>query len=429
MNIWYLHHYATPYEIPGLHRPFEFGEYFDKYGHKTTVFTSSYLHYASKNMIEDKSKYMVKQYDGVNAVFVRTCGYENSASKRVINMLGFGMQLPKIAKEYAKKNGKPDVIIASSPHPFTMLAGLKIAKKFGVSCICEVRDFWPEVFFFGEKLKETSVLGKILLAGERYIYTKAQGITFLKEGDHTYITDKRWDIEHGGKIDMNKCIYVNNGVDIKLYDRRIREYPYNDNDFLQGKFTIVYCGTIRPVNNIDLILDTAKILGNEYSFLVFGIGNCVESLQKRIDDENIENVKLKGYVDNKFIPSILTHSSLNLLNYSGTAYNWSRGNSSNKLFEYLASGKPVLSTVKMGYDIIERYNCGASVEHTTPQEIADKIRNIKELNSDEYDSLCQNARIAAEDFNIPVLAEKYLDEINRIIMNFNSKTGRKSKRD
>ena len=26
MNIWYLHHYATPYELPGLHRPFEFGE-------------------------------------------------------------------------------------------------------------------------------------------------------------------------------------------------------------------------------------------------------------------------------------------------------------------------------------------------------------------------------------------------------------------
>ena len=72
MNIWYLHHYATPYEIPGLHRPFEFGEYFNKAGHKTTVFSSSYLHYSGDNLINDDQKYIVKQYGDVDAVFVKT---------------------------------------------------------------------------------------------------------------------------------------------------------------------------------------------------------------------------------------------------------------------------------------------------------------------------------------------------------------------
>ena len=414
MNIWVLHHYATPYEIPGLHRPFEFGEYFNQNGHQTTVFSASYLHYVDSNMIQDNAGYLIKRYGNVDAVFIRTCGYKNSGGKRVVNMLQFGLKLPKIAKEYAKLTKKRDVIIASRPHPFTMLAGLRIAKIFGVPCICEVRDFWPEVFFFGGRLKEDSVLGKILLAGERYIYTKANGITFLKEGDHTYITDKGWAIEQGGKIDMKKCIYVNNGVDIKLYDERVVQFVYEDPDFENDKFTVVYCGTIRPVNNVDLILDTAKILGDDYRFLIFGTGNCVEALQNRIDEEQINNVKLKGYVDNQLIPSILSHSSLNLLNYSGTAYNWSRGNSSNKLFEYLASGKPVLSTVKMGYDIIEKYKCGSSVEHTTPEEIAEEVRKIKELDSNAYLALCDNARKAAEDFDIPNLADKYLKEIDRI---------------
>lgn len=418
MNIWYLHHYATPYELPGLHRPFEFGEYFQKSGNQITVFTSSYLHYANSNMIEDKSKYKIVKYDSVEAVFIKTCGYKNSGVKRIVNMLQFGLRLPKVAKEYEKKIGKPDVIIASSPHPFTMLAGLKIARKFKIPCICEIRDFWPEVFFFGGKLKEKSLLGKLLLAGERYIYTKADALTFLKEGDHTYIQEKKWDIEHGGKIDMNKCIYINNGVDIKLYDKRIIENRYDDDDFNTDKFIVVYCGTIRPVNNIDLILDTAKILGNEYLFLVFGTGNCVDALQKRIDDEHIDNVKLKGYVNNQYIPSILQHSSLNLLNYSGTSYNWSRGNSSNKLFEYLASGKPVLSTVKMGYDIIERYDCGSSVSHTTPEEIAEEIKKFKMLSSDKYSAMCENARCAAEQFDISVLAEKYLEEINNVIKKY-----------
>lgn len=418
MNIWYLHHYATPYELPGLHRPFEFGEYFQKNGNKITVFSSSYLHYANSNMIEDNARSKVAKYNDIETVFVKTCGYKNSGVKRIINMLQFGLRLPKVAKDYVKRTGKPDVIIASSPHPLTMLAGLKIAKKYKIPCICEIRDFWPEVFFYDGMLKEKNLFGRLLLAGERYIYTKADALTFLKEGDHTYILDKGWDIEHGGKINMDKCIYINNGVDISLYDKRIVESKYKDSDFNTDKFIVVYCGTIRPVNNIDLILDTAKILGSEYLFLVFGTGNCVEALQKRIDAEHIDNVKLKGYVDNKYIPSILQHSSLNLLNYSGTAYNWSRGNSSNKLFEYLASGKPVLSTVKMGYDIIEKFECGASVFHTTPNEIAKEIENIKMLSSDKYSSMCKNARYAAEQFDIPVLAEKYLKEINNVIKKY-----------
>lgn len=427
MNIWYLHHYATPYEIPGLHRPFEFGKYFQKAGHKITVFSSSYLHYADLNLIEDNSKYIVRRFENIDTVFVQTMGYKNSSMKRIINMLQFGRKLPKIAKQYANNNDKPDIIIASSPHPFTMLAGLKIAKKFGVPCVCEVRDFWPEVFFCGGKLKEKSLLGQILLSVEKKIYTKAEGIVFLKEGDYTYILDRKWDTEHGGKIDINKCFYVNNGVDLKLYDQRLMDYVYSDADFEKNIFTVVYCGTIRPVNNIDLILDTAKLLGNEYQFLIFGTGNCVEALQTKIDNEKISNVKLKGYVDNKYIPAILQRSSLNILNYSGTAYNWSRGNSSNKLFEYLASGKPVISTVKMGYDILERYQCGVSVMHTRAEEIANQIAAVKELDSISYKKMCDNARLAAKDFDIPNLADKYIATMETVIGKYTVEKNRKEK--
>ncbi len=415
MKIWYLHHYATPYEISGMHRPFAFGEYFCDRGHKVTVFSSSYLHFANAQMIEGREKFIEKKYGNINTVFIKTSSYENSGAKRVYNMLQYGAKVPGIAKKYAKSIGKPDIIIASSPHPLAMLAGLKIAKKFKVPCVCEIRDFWPEVFFYGGRLKEKSLLGRILLAGERYIYNKADMLTFLKEGDHTYILDKGWDKEHGGKVDMSKCAYINNGVDVRLYDERLLESTYEDDDFSDGKFTVVYCGTIRPVNRVDMILDTAKLLDEKYKFLIFGTGNCVEDLKKRIEEEHIDNVKLKGYVDNKYVPSILSHSSLNILNYSGTAYNWTRGNSSNKLFDYLASGKPVLSTVKMGYDIIEKYQCGSSVENTTPEEIAAEIRKIAEMNQEEYLNMCKNARAAANDFDISKLADKYLAEIERVI--------------
>lgn len=406
MNIWYFHHYGTPYEIPGMHRPFEFSGEFNKKGNKTAVFASSYLHYGGWNMINDKTKILKTEYDGVDTVFIKTCGYENKL-KRVMNMVQYWRKLFGVSKWFAKNYWKPDIIIASSPHPLTMLAGIKIAKKLKVPCVCEVRDFWPEVFFYGNLIKEKGLIGRILLWGERRIYEKADRLLFLKEGDHTYITERKWDIDNGGKVDMSKCSYVNNGVDIELFDKRILESDYEDEDLNSGKFNVVYCGTIRPVNNIGMLLDVAKLIP-DVNFLIYGTGNCVDDLKVRIQNEKIKNVMLKGYVDNKYVPAVLSKSSLNILNYSGTAYNWSRGNSSNKLFEYLASGKPVLSTVKMGYDIIEKYSCGYSVEECTAENIADAIKRIKELPEAEYELMCKNARIAAGNFDIRILANEYM---------------------
>ncbi len=414
MKIWYFHHYATPYEIAGMHRPFDFGKTFLQKGHEVTVFASSYLHYCGDNMIEGKEKRLVKEYDGVTAVFVRTCGYTSKLS-RVRNMTQYARRVVRSAKWYAKEKGKPDIIIASSPHPLTLLAGLKAAKKFGVPCVCEIRDFWPEVFFFGGLVKEKSLLGRFLLRMERRIYEKADKLVFLKEGDHTYITDRKWDKAQGGKIDMAKCAYINNGVDLQLFDKMIEESPVDDADLQADTFKIVYCGTIRPVNDIGRLLDVAKLLGEKASVLIYGTGNCVADLERRIVEEGIANVKLKGRVDNKYVPYILSRASLNILNYSGSNYNWSRGNSSNKLFEYFASGKPVVATIKMGYDLIERYGCGISVADGTAENIAAAIEEIRALSQQDYEEACAGARRAAEDFDIPKLAAKYEEVLRETV--------------
>ncbi len=414
MKIWYLHQHSTPYEIAGVHRPFEFGEYFQNKGHKLTVFCGSFLHFGGYDMIKDKSRYKIMNFGGIDTVYVKTSSYKGSGFKRVLNMIQFWKRLPHVGKKIEKAAGKPDIIIASSPQPLTMLAGLKMAKKYKVPCICEIRDFWPEVFFLSGVVKERSLLGKILLRGERYIYEKADELVFLKEGDHTYITDEGWDKGHGGKIDMSKCAYINNGVDIKRFDNDRKKFPYQDGDLDNGKFNVVYCGSIRPVNNINMVLKAAKLVP-EAQFLIYGSGSCEEELKKKVEDEKISNVKMKGYVDNKYVASILHKSSLNLLNYSSQKYNWSRGNSSNKLFEYLASGKPVLSTVKMGYDILERYHCGLSTEETTPEAIANKIKRMMAMSREDYQKMASNARRAAEEFDIPKLADEYLELMNGLL--------------
>lgn len=416
-NIWFFHHYAALPSMNGHIRPFNFGKLLKQSGMESTVFASSYLHFADVNLIDNNSKYLVNEECGIPFVFVNTPSSSKGSLARIKNMAAFYFRLLDISKEYAKTYGKPEVIIASSPHPLTMLAGIQVAKKFKVPCICEIRDLWPEAIFSFGKLKETSLLGKILIAGEHWIYKNADALIFTKEGDTDYIKERKWDIHSGGDIDLAKCHYINNGVDLESFLQATVDNQINDSDLLNDKFNVIYAGAIRPVNNVGNILDAAALLKDHTNiqFLIYGDGNQLVDLKKRVVAEGLTNVKMKGYVNKRFIPFILGKASVNILNYSQSQYNWSRGNSSNKLFEYMASGKPIVSTVKMGYCIIDKYKCGFSLENSSPEELAKIIIKVYNLPKEEYAEIARNARSGAADFDYKTLTNKLIKTIESVI--------------
>src|SRR5699024_11026056 len=124
-------------------------------------------------------------------------------------------------------------------------------------------------------LKENSLIGKMLIAGEKYIYEKSAALIFTKPGDKDYILEKKWDTDQGGKIDLNKVFYINNGVDLQSFNNQKNSNCLNDKDLCDSSFKIIYTGTIKPVNNIDFILDTAKELSKQedIKFLIYGSGS------------------------------------------------------------------------------------------------------------------------------------------------------------
>lgn len=412
-NIWVFHHYATLPNMTGQLRPVNFGKLLKEHGWETTIFAASYLHHSDINLIADKSKYLFNNECWIPFVFVNTPSSAKGTIARVKNMVAFYFGLFGVSKRSAEKYGNPNIIIASSPHPLAMIAGIKLAKKFKVPCICEVRDLWPEAIFSFGKLKEDSLLGKILTAGEHWIYKHADAMIFTKEGDTDYIKEKRWDTDHGGDIDINKCHYINNGVDLEAFSRSIIENIVDDVDLLSDKFKVVYTGSIRPVNNVGGILDAAVVLKDhiDIQFLIYGDGNEREALKQRVTDEGLTNVKIKGYVNKQYVPYVLSKSSVNILNYSQSLYNWARGNSSNKLFEYMASGKPIISTVKMGYCILEKYKCGLSIEEPTPEDLAKTILKVHDMPKDQYEEMARNARAGASDFDYKALTIRLIKAI------------------
>lgn len=412
-NIWIMNHYATDMFRDKAGRHYWFARKLRERGYSPTVFCANTYHNKKGSIEVGKKKYVIRLEESIPYIFVKTYPSQGNGFKRIRNMLCFYFHLFPVSKEIQKERGKPDIILASSVHPFTMLAGIQIARRLKVPCICEIRDLWPEAIFSFGKIKEKSILGRMLVAGEHWIYKNANALIFTKEGDTDYLKERKWTAEQGGDIALSKCNYINNGVNLKAFDWSISNEQMPDADLERDIFTVVYAGILRPVNDVGKILDCAKLLNDrsDIQFLIYGDGSQREMLQKRVIEEKILNVTMKGFVDRKYIPYILSRSSVNILNYSQEKYNWSRGNSSNKLFEYMASGKPIISTVKMGYDIIEKYGCGFSLEQDTAKEMANAVLKVKEMPKEDYDCLCKASREGAKDFDFDVLCEKLVQVI------------------
>lgn len=415
-RFWIFNHYATTPKTGPMLRHYCFAECLREKGIETTVFAANELHQTGDTVDTHGKPYIRIEEEGVPFVFVRTIKYQGNGVSRVKNMLSFFFGLLRIAGNYARKYGKPDVIMGSSAHPLTSIAGILVAGRFHVPAIVEVRDLWPEAIFSFGKVRMDSLIGKLLSAGEKWMYVHADAIVFTKEGDVDHIKEMGWDTEHGGKIDLKKCYYVNNGVKLKDYYESIEKDILQDEDLQSDGFKVVYTGTIRPVNNVGNLLDAAKLLRThkDIRFLIYGGGNQLEEMQRRVVEERLDNVLLKGFVEKKYIPYILSCSSVNILNYSQSQYNWSRGNSSNKLFEYMASGKAIISTVKMGYCILDRYQCGLSLEECTPQALAEEILKIHDLSEKTYAQMAENAKEGAKDFDFSVLTERLYQVIKSV---------------
>ncbi|WP_404405219.1 glycosyltransferase family 4 protein [Jeotgalibacillus malaysiensis] len=413
-NIWIWNHYATNMYKDQGGRHYWFAENLMKKGYDTTIFCASTVHNSDENFNTGNKLFTKEFANKVPFVFIKTPSY-NNGKQRVKNMLIFFNNIIKVAKEFAKKNGKPDVILASSVHPLTLVAGIKVAKKFGIPCICEVRDLWPETLVEYGSLKKNRILTKILYMGEKWIYKNADKLIFTMEGGKDYIINNKWDKSNGGPVDLKKVYYVNNGVDLTSFEKNLIENTFIDKDLDDDScFKVVYTGTIGKANNVMKIIKVAKHLVNNnkesIKFIIYGDGPQKEELINYCKVNKINNVVFKGRVKKSSIPHILNKSDLNILIFEQNNLK-NYGASLNKLFEYLASGKPVISDCEFGYDIIKSYQCGWVLNNGSEKEIAKKIVEISKLPKNEYNDYCENAVVAAKDFDFKVLTIKLEDVI------------------
>ena len=75
----------------------------------------------------------------------------------------------------------------------------------------------------------------------------------------------------------------------------------------------------------------------------------------------------------------------------------------------------MISTVKTGYSIVEKNQCGIEMKRQTPEDLANAIIYIKNLPTSEYNMYCRNAFATAKEFDYGILTERLLNVIKMVV--------------
>ena len=239
----------------------------------------------------------------------------------------------------------------------------------------------------------------------------ADAVVFTVEGAYDYIKEQHWEKE----VPRSKVYYINNGVDLELFDYNKEHFRVEDKDLDDPEiFKVVYTGSIRRVNGLGLLLDAAKAVRDpRVRFLIWGDGDERPMLEQRVKDENIGNVVFKGRVEKKFVPSIVSRADVNIAHCISTPVD-RYGISFNKMFEYFAAGKIVLSDFPTKYNPALQCHAGITVEEASAPNIAEAIEHLAALPERERTLYEQNSRAAAHKYDFKNLTEELLDVIQSI---------------
>lgn len=404
MNIWLINHYAVPPKYYPLARQTNFAKHLMALGHDVTIFAASTVHNSDMNLITDKQRFREETVDGVHYVYIKCMDYRDNGLKRIYNMCEFAWKLPGVCKKFPK----PDAIVSTSMPPMSCAAGVKLAKKYKCKGIAEIADLWPEsivAYGIAGKNNPAVILLRIL---EKWIYKKADAVVFTMENAYQYIREQGWEKQ----IPESKVFYVNNGVELSAFKYNRDNFVAEDSD-LDNKelFKVVYTGSIRKVNNLGLLLDAAKKIEDpRVRFLIWGDGDELPELKKRVADEKIDNVVFKGRVNKSFVPSIVSRADLNIAHNTPSPI-FRYGISFNKLFDYLAAGKPVLSDFPCGHNPAVIGNAGVEVTEPTPENISDAVMRFANMDEEQYRTYSENALAASEEYSFEALTKKLLSVI------------------
>lgn len=295
----------------------------------------------------------------------------------------------------AIKKTQPEAIIARM-HP-TMLAPPAFAKLYDIPYYLLARGDTYKRLRFASILTQ---LFKVNVRVAEEVYVAADKI---KKDADTFRTGSQ-----------SESKIVSNAVDPDLFSPRERMAARNGLDLglNEDDFVVGFVGTMRPAHGVKELITSITRLDDTIpvKLLIVGDGSEKETCEELVEELGLEdNVSFTGFVSHDRVPEYISACDVMygaLKMESATPI---------KCFEYLATERPVIVSDVSELGFVEREALGVVVDEVQPDQIADAIVELHEMDSPERREMGERGReYVVENHTWDAFVEEVLDDVRRV---------------
>jgi glycosyltransferase involved in cell wall biosynthesis len=397
MEIVIVNQYAQPPDRPGGSRHHVFGRELTAKGHRVTIVAAAFSHLTRS---EGSPRPPTEIVDGVRYVWIQALPSNRNDLRRLLGMLDFAV---RVAAGDRTRRLRPNVVIGSSPTPFAALGALRLARRARVPFVLEVRDIWPDSLIDVIGVQPRHPLVRFLRSVERYLYRSAARTVSLLPDAAEVLEDR------GAK--RGSVVWLPNGVD--AHEVGAYEPPPTS-----GAFTVMYAGAHGHANGLDSLVDAARALQSRrhaskrraIQLVLVGDGPEKRQLVQRVAREQIDGISFREAVARSDLYATLREAHafvLPLVQADVFRY----GVSPNKLYDYMAMGRPIIFAVDSANDPVGEVGAGLTVPAEDPDAIAAAIDRLAEMSTDQRESMGLRGRsFVMSEHDLSILASR-LEEV------------------
>ncbi len=404
MQVWIVNHFALTPDQPGGTRHFELSKALGERAIDVTIIGASRQHISNKDHISDNGPWAREEISGVRFHWIKTPSASARYVARIWNNVVFAASV--VRRRGLADLPAPDIIVGTSPDLISALSAYVVSRFLKVPFVLEIRDVWPLSIVQIGLLSERHPFVFILKVIEKFLYRKANWIVTLLPTAHKHI------VPLGG--DAAKITWIPNGITTG----EVKGYP-PESYASKDDFVLMYAGSHGNANNLECLLDAAAILKEkgEHKALkirLIGDGPKKKALAAQARARKLDFVSFEDAVPKSEVGDVLAEAdAFCLVFYARPIYGF--GMSANKLFDYLAAGKPIIMAFDERYNPVKEADAGISVPAEDPEALAQAICDLRGASAEQRREMGQNAqKYVLENHSMKLLGGKFAELLDRV---------------
>ncbi len=261
------------------------------------------------------------------------------------------------------RNRDYDFVFATSSRLFTAVLGAKISRKKRKPLFLDIRDIFSKNTKHILRKKKITYVKLLILLLEKYAFSTATKINLVSAGFSPYLKNKFPGVS---------LSYHTNGIDDIFLN-----FDYTKKRKKRDRLQILYAGNIGEGQGLHKIIpQLGKMLEDNVDLLIIGDGGCRNDLLKEIKTQSCFNINIMPPVGREDLLNYYKECDILFIHLND--FDAFDEVIPSKIFEYAATGKPILAGVrgfsrKFIQDNVE--NC----EVFEPSDLTDCIKAYSQL--------------------------------------------------